>query len=83
MNRVVCDKKRKSLKQTMIGERERERERRERERERDSLCSKMQWLGYYLNPKYFLRATLDFCKEGRGIFFQRKRERPLTTKKSF
>ena len=31
MNRVVCDKKRKSLKQTMIGERERERGERERE----------------------------------------------------
>ena len=29
---VVCDKKRKSLKHTTIGEREREREREERER---------------------------------------------------
>ena len=57
---VVCDKKRKSLKHMTKLERERERER-ERDREERLLCSKMQCLGYYINPKYFFfyeRATL-------------------------
>ena len=51
---VVCDKKRKSLKHMTKLERERDREER-------LLCSKMQCLGYYINPKYFFfyeRATL-------------------------
>ena len=65
-----------------IGERERDREER-------LLCSKMQCLGYYINPKYFFfceRATLGefFCEEGRGIFSTKKeRTTHPTTKKSF
>ena len=65
-----------------IGERDTDREERR-------LCSKMQCLGYYINPKYFFfceRATLGefFCEEGRGIFSTKKeRTTHPTTKKSF
>ena len=58
-----------------IGERERDREER-------LLCSKMQCLGYYINPKYFFfvreRLWGSFFVRKEGGFFQRRKRERLT-----